>query len=57
MPKGELVWPSRGVVVIANETMAKSIVRVGSFIPTTLEGYQKLLRFDGATEDEDKTAE
>jgi len=54
LPQGELVWPSKGVAIVANEELVKGIVRVAVFGATSLDDYRARLRYDGATEDEDK---
>jgi hypothetical protein len=56
MQQSELVWPSKGLVVIAGEGV-KVIVRAAIFVPTTLELYKRLLRYDAAAEDEDRITE
>ncbi len=44
------------LVVIAGDGV-KGIVRVAIFVPTTLDRYKRLLRYDAATEDEDRITE
>src|SRR5258708_5708290 len=40
----EMVWPSRGAVVVASPDV-KGLIRVAVFAPTTLDDYKANLRF------------
>lgn len=51
---GELVWPAKGVVLVASGT--NHLVRLAVFAPTTLADYETRLRYNGQylTEDVDE---
>ncbi|HEY1816547.1 MAG TPA: hypothetical protein VGG74_29575 [Kofleriaceae bacterium] len=48
----EMVWPSRGAVVVASPDV-KGIIRVAAFAPTTLDDYKASLRFVDIQTDDD----
>lgn len=46
LSKGEMVWPAKGVVLVASGG-GKNLVRLGVFSPTTLADYEARLRYNG----------
>ncbi|HEX4456047.1 MAG TPA: hypothetical protein VH143_34540 [Kofleriaceae bacterium] len=44
LPGAEMVWPSRGAVVVASPDV-KGLIRVAVFAPTTIDDYKANLRF------------
>lgn len=51
-PRSELVWPRRGVVVVAMPGV-RGVHRVGVFAPTSLAEYETQLRYIDATSDDE----
>ena len=52
LTEAEMVWPSRGAVVVASPDV-KGIIRVAAFAPTTLDDYKASLRFVDIQTDDD----
>jgi hypothetical protein len=46
LPRGEWVWPSRGLAAVVNEPTG-AIVRLSAFAPVSAETYVQELRRDG----------